>query len=72
MQDAVKNGRTQRGEKHWNACLSRVKVDHIFALRAQGLTQREIAAQIGIVQPQVFRILAGKRWSGMKKERQGV
>lgn len=55
--------RRPRGERHGQAKLTAIQVHEVFALRKQGLLQREIAAKFGVHQRTVWRILSGKGWT---------
>lgn len=55
--------RLSRGEAHPRAKLSAEQVREMFRLQAEGLPQHDIAARLGIRQPRVSRILAGRGWA---------
>ena len=52
-----------RGEAVGNAKLSEDNVRFIFELRGQGWSQTRLAAEFGVDQAQISRILARKRWA---------
>jgi len=60
--DKLRHGTSNRGERHGNAKLSATAINTIFALRAAGKAQKEIAKAVGVLQPAVSRVLSGKRW----------
>jgi hypothetical protein len=68
MEDKVKKGRQAKWQTHgvWNGSLSEAQVHRIFQLRTEGFSQAEIGKTIGIGQPHVSDILAGKAWKGVK------
>jgi hypothetical protein len=68
MTDKVERGRQLWGEKHGRAKLTEADVRQIFELRATGLTQLEIAAEVGVDRSQVGCILRGDRWAHLKIE----
>lgn len=49
----------------------RAQVDLVFILEAQGLSQREIGAHVGLSQRVVSYILRGERWGELGAEREG-
>jgi len=55
-----------RGEKHPNSRLTEGKVNRIFALRAQGLSQTRIACACGVNQSSVSDVLRGKSWTHLR------
>lgn len=65
-----KRGREHRqsGEANTNAKLFDADVARVFAFRDQGWTQVRIAAEVGVKQPQVSRILNGASRSGVLSE----
>ena len=60
--------RLARGEAHYNAKLTAGNVWCIFQLRAQGWTKTKLAAEFGVGQSQIGRILARKSWSHVDAE----
>ena len=52
-----------RGEVNGCAKLNEGNVRFIFELRGQGWSQARIAAEFGVGQTQISRILARKRWA---------
>jgi len=67
-QDARRKSRSTLGMSHPQARLSPTQAKSIFALNQEGLSQQQIAKKLGIKQPQVSRILTGKRWAAIQKE----
>lgn len=53
----------RQGSRNNSAKLNEAAVREIFAMRAAGRTQREIAEAHGVGQTAVSRILTGKRWA---------
>jgi hypothetical protein len=62
MRDMRERGRSNRGSRNGRAKLTEVDVLRAFEMRAAGMTQREIAAELGVGRPAVCRILSGKQW----------
>lgn len=60
--DMLAKGRHPHGEKASWAKLREKDVERIRAMRADGLTQREIADHLGVSRALVGLILQGKRW----------
>lgn len=64
--DMVAKGRMvtpgSKGEDHPNALLTDAKVRLIRSRAAQGLTQRSIAAELGVTRYTVGDVLRGRRW----------
>jgi hypothetical protein len=58
--------RLVRGERHGMAKLTEGDVKLIFELRARSMLQREIAAEFGVSQVLVSRILSGNLWAHIK------
>lgn len=54
------------GAAHHNAKLTDELVARIYALRAEGLSQRVIGAEVGVGQPAVSRVLSGARWGSIR------
>ena len=52
-----------RGDRNGRAKLNEVDVRRIFELRDQGWTGKCLAAEFGVDQAQISRILARKRWA---------
>lgn len=63
IQDALKKGRKPFGEKHPLARWSEGDIRAMFAMRARGATQTEIADHFGTKQPAIQSILSRKAWS---------
>jgi hypothetical protein len=65
LQDAGRKGRLgkARGERHGNAKLDWDKVAAIHRLRANGLSEREIAATFDVSQVAIHFVLTGQTWS---------
>lgn len=63
---------TARGERHGRAKLTIAEVKRIHVLRAKGFLQREIAAQIGITQAHVSRVLGGENWAHLRPRSRGA
>jgi hypothetical protein len=63
--DRDRKGRAARqsGEQHGMAKLTKVDVLRIFELRRQPLSQKAIAAEIGISRAYVSEILLGRKWT---------
>jgi hypothetical protein len=55
-----------KGERHHNAKLDDAKVRAIFELHAAGRLQREIAAEVGVTQSNISRVLSGVQWSHLR------
>lgn len=62
MRDCAAKGRTQRGETHKHAKLSRSDVEQIIALRAAGMRNADISRLFSISQSQPSAILQRKEW----------
>jgi hypothetical protein len=60
--DKVRQGRTNRGERHGRAKLSPENIKEIFRLRRDGAKQVEIGELFEIDQSYVSQILSGRRW----------
>jgi hypothetical protein len=60
--DMIEKRRHQYGVRHWNARLCPDDIRLIRAMATSGSPQREIAVVLGIGQPHVHKILAGKAW----------
>lgn len=56
------NGLMSRGEEHYNARLSELKVKLIFYKRSKGKILHQIANEVGISKTHVFQILNGIKW----------
>lgn len=56
----------RQGSRNNSAKLNEAAVREIFAMRAAGRTQREIAEAHGVGQTAVSRILTGKRWAHLQ------
>lgn len=52
----------RRGSRHGRSKLTEDQIREIRELDGTA-TQREIAAKFGVGQPQIYRILSGKRWA---------
>ena len=65
MHDCAAKGRNPvfPGARNGNSKLSEDDVRQIFALRASGKSQSQIARVVGVNQPHVSRILRGENWS---------
>jgi DNA invertase Pin-like site-specific DNA recombinase len=50
------------GEKNGRAKLTEEDIRQIRALKDQGVTQRKLAAQFGVGQSQMSRIVRGEQW----------
>jgi DNA invertase Pin-like site-specific DNA recombinase len=61
--DAIRNGVMPQGEQRYNAKLTEDEVLAIRAAAEMGVSQKAIAAQYGIGQPSVSRIIRRKKWS---------
>jgi hypothetical protein len=61
--DRVAHGTSNRGERQWQAKLT---AKDITKIRSSKLLQREIAAQYGITQSQVSRIVNHQDWRHVK------
>jgi hypothetical protein len=55
-------------EKNPRAKLSRAQAVMAYRLRAQGKLQREIAAKLGVTQPNISYLLRGKSWPQLHME----
>jgi hypothetical protein len=68
FQDMITKGRgslqiaPERGEQHRRAKLTEFQARSIFALRAEGLLQREIAVLLGVSRGNISGILNGHIW----------
>jgi len=65
MSDKKRRNRQSRlrGETNGWAKLTEADVRRVYVLRAEGLSQSKIAAALGVSQPQVSKILRGRRWA---------
>ncbi len=61
--DRDRHGTTARGERHGRSKLTKEQVLQIPVLRAEGLSQRKIAALFGVHNTLISYILRGKSWS---------
>jgi hypothetical protein len=68
MKDRAEAGRAAHvnGEANGQAKITRDDVREIFALQADGVSQRKIAAQVGLSQTHVGHILRGTRWGWLR------
>jgi hypothetical protein len=62
--DREAHGTTARGERNGFSKLTGVSVAQIRSLAERGLSQREIAARVGISQRAVGNVLRGETWRG--------
>jgi transcriptional regulator with XRE-family HTH domain len=69
VRDCIRKGRNTRGEKTKHAVLNPEKIEQIYAMRRQGLTQREIAERFDITRGHVGQILTANRWRHIKRKR---
>ncbi len=69
LQDMKRKGRHLYGERNTEAKLTTEQVLQIYALGKTGLSQKKIAAQFGIGQMTVCRILRGERWNHLYIQR---
>jgi hypothetical protein len=65
-QDMVRHGRSQRGSKSPVARLTEEKVRQARRLYADGMSQEDIAARLGVVQGTVSCALRGVSWAWVK------
>lgn len=63
MRDMVVKDRSAFGERHVGARLTSADVQRIRALYAAGVRQRVIAAEFGVGQGHISRIVLGKEWA---------
>lgn len=64
--DKLRHGTSQRGEGNGMTKLSTEQVREIIRRNANGESQRALAVAFGIHQPQVSRIVTGKRWGHLE------
>lgn len=62
LEDARRHGTMAIGERARHAKLSESGARSVAGMKARGLLQREIAAELGISQGQVSRIIRRERW----------
>lgn len=62
MEDMVTHGKSQRGEKNWNAVATVDQVMKVKELRAQGLYYKDICAQTGLSFCLVAKVCQGRSW----------
>lgn len=62
MRDKVERGRSAKGEQHNMCKLTEANVREIREMAASGQTQSAIAERFGVMQPQISRIVTGRRW----------
>ncbi len=60
--DMVERGRSNTGEKHWNAKISEAVVAQIRERYVPYRNSRQLARELGIAQKQISRIARGDRW----------
>ncbi len=65
--DRVRDGTTNRGERHRNSKLTEEQVLQIPGLRALGLTQQAIGDLFDVHNTLISHILCGKKWSHLFK-----
>ena len=63
MQDKLRDGTDNIGEKHWKAKLTEVQVKYIKARLADGMFQRSLALLFGVARITISDIARGKLWS---------
>ena len=63
FKDRDRHGTTSRGEHRWSAILREKDIPKICELRKRGHTQSEIAAEFGVSQATITRVLTGESWS---------
>jgi DNA-binding NarL/FixJ family response regulator len=63
--DKAERGRAARlcGESNGSARLAEADVRRVFEMRAQGMTQSAIGAELGVAQRTVSDVLRGKTWA---------
>lgn len=66
MRDAIRHGRTTRGERNVNAILSETDVRVIIRLDGV-LTQQALADMFGVTQATVNDVLSGKTWGWLTR-----
>lgn len=66
MHDAMSKGRLAHGESHVNAKLTDAVVLRIRELNEAGMSQEEIALEVGVAQSTISRVLHGKIWKHVK------
>ena len=69
--DMAKKDRHLYGERNNQHRLTEVEVHRIFDLSGQGWVQKRIAAEFGVGQMTVCRILRGERWHHVWTKRRG-
>jgi hypothetical protein len=62
-EDMVRSGRSPRGSRHGQSKLTEADVKQIRLSRAEGQTQRIIAAQFGVGQDVISRIVNRRTWT---------
>jgi HNH endonuclease/NUMOD4 motif len=65
-QDKRRHGTSSRGERNAMASLSTEDVREIISRYNAGESQRALASVYGVHQPQISRIVNGKRWGHLK------
>lgn len=61
-EDAIRNGKTQKGVKHHNVKLKESDIFEILKKLKDGKTNSDIAKEYGVRHQQISRIKNGKRW----------
>lgn len=67
MRDMAERGRSTRGEQHNMCKLTEANVREIREMAASGQTQSSIAERFGVTQPQISRIVTGRRWGHLEE-----
>jgi hypothetical protein len=62
MEDMADHGKSQRGEKNYNATTKLEQAKQIIGLRKQGLIYKDIAAKVGVSFTVAAKICSGHRW----------
>ena len=62
MRDALRNGRTVRGEHHPRSKLSEAKVIEARRLRGEGASYRDLAARYGVRRQSIEEAVKGETW----------
>lgn len=68
MKDCINKGRTAKGEKHGKSKLTNNQVKQIRQLAISGLSQRAIASQFSVSQPEIGCIIRNEIWQHLTKE----
>ena len=62
MRDSMRNGRTRKGERHWNSKLTEAHVIQIREMRSSGMKLKDIGLALGVSPSTLCSVLSGNTW----------